>query len=115
MRMMDGSEETGTWWPTQKFRLQAKVQFMGIRLHLFLNFLLVVVYLPSDVNMHRTPFSWFPQHGPEWIRQPGVFLQKRMRDSSGSCGDVDRVGSLGLKCALQRAERTSGRNHWRDP
>lgn len=100
MRVVDGSEEAGTRWPAQELGFQAKVQLVRIRLHLFLDFLLMMVYLPSDVNMHRAPLSWFPQHGPERICQPWVFLQEGMWDSSRSGCDINRIGSLGLKCSL---------------
>lgn len=36
MGVVDGSEKAGAWWPAQKFRFQAKVQLVRIRLHLFL-------------------------------------------------------------------------------
>lgn len=74
MGMVDGSKKAGAWWPAQKFWFQAKVQLVWIRLHLFLDFLLVVVDLPGDVNMHSTPLARFPQHGPERICQPWILL-----------------------------------------
>jgi len=36
MGVVDGSKKAGAWWPAQKFRFQAKVQLVRIRLHLFL-------------------------------------------------------------------------------
>lgn len=58
--MVDGSKEAGARRTAQELRLQAKVQLVWIRLHLLLDFLLVVVDLPGNVNVHRAPLPWFP-------------------------------------------------------
>lgn len=60
MGMVDGSEETGAWRAAQELGFQSKVQLMWVGLHLFLDFLLVVINLPGDVNMHGAPLPWFP-------------------------------------------------------
>lgn len=74
VRMMDGAEETGARRAAQELGFQPEVQLMRVGLHLFLDFLLVVIDLPGDVHVHSAPLPGLPQHGPERIRQPGVLL-----------------------------------------
>lgn len=112
--MVDRSKHVGTWWSAQELWLQPKVQFVWIRLKLLLNLLLVMIYLPRYMYVHGTPLSRLPQHWPEWICQPGVFLQEGMGNSSRPSCHVNGIGRLRLKCSLQRTKRTCRWNHWRN-
>lgn len=99
--VVNGSKEARAWRPTQKFWFEAEVQFVWVCLHLLLYFLLVMINLPSNMDMHCTPLPWLPQYGPERICQPGILLQEGMGHSSRSGSYINWIRSLGLKCSLQ--------------
>jgi hypothetical protein len=65
---MDGSEQARARGSTEELGLEAKVQLVRVGLHLLLHFLLVVIDLPGDVDMHGTPLPWFPENRSKWIR-----------------------------------------------